>query len=174
MAESSVPVSLRLSADDARWLGSREIPGAASPGEKLRALLQQARAESEAGEPEGYAGWLAQMTARADAPVQHLRRAEFANRMHSELLARFGTWLPEVLAFCLSEAPGPDASPDELVAFEAGVAQRAGLLAQQLLQLAVAGAAPTYDPAVPEAATAPLTELARAVQGQRGKKKPKK
>ncbi|MEJ2515453.1 MAG: hypothetical protein P8102_09545 [Gammaproteobacteria bacterium] len=174
MAEPSVPVSLRLSADDARWLASLEIDGASSLGEKLRALLRKTRAESRTGAPGDYAGWLTETTARSDVYIQQLRQAEFARDMHSELLARFGTWLPESLAFCLSEAPGPEASPEQLVAFEAGLARRAGLLAQQLLQLAVAGSAPTYDPGLPETVTAPLTELADAARGRKGRKKQKK
>lgn len=174
MGAPSVPVSLRLSADDAQWLASLEIPGASSPGEKLRALLREARAGASRTQPEDYAGWLARTSAAADGPARSLHLAEFAHGMHSELLARFSTWLPEALAFCLATAPDADTGPDELRAFEAGVAERLGVVAQQLLQLAVAGAPPTYDPVVAESAAAPLLDLAEAIRGRKGKKKQKK
>jgi len=173
MATPSIPVSLRLSPADAEWLSAREFPGAASPGEKLRALLREARARSEEGEPAGYAGWLARFSAAADPFIQALRRAEFAQGLHSEVLARFGTWLPETLAYCLAEAPDPEAGPEALARFEAGVAERLAVVAQQLLQLAVAGRAPTYDAALPEAVAGPVVELADAVRGRKGKKKKK-
>ncbi len=173
MAKPSIPVSLRLSPEDAQWLSAQEIPGASSAGEKLRALLREARARSRDGEPCGYAGWLARFSAEADPFVQALRRAEFARGVHSELLARFGTWLPETLAYCLAEAPGEEAGAEALARFEAGVAERLAVVAQQLLQLAVAGRAPTYDPALPEAAAGPVVELADAVRGRKGKKKKK-
>jgi len=173
MANPSIPVSLRLSPADAQWLSDQEIPGASSPGEKLRALLREARARSDEGSPADYAGWLARFSAEADPFIQALRRAEFAQGIHSELLARFGPWLPETLAYCLAEAPEEEADPETLARFEAGVAQRLAVVAQQLLQLAVAGRAPTYDPSLPEAVAGPVVELADAVRGRKVKKKKK-
>ena len=123
--------------------------------------------------PADYAGWLARCTRDADPFGQALRRAEFARGVHSELLARFGTWLPETLAYCLAEAPAEEAEPEALARFEAGIAERLAVVAQQLLQLAVAGRAPTYDPALPEAVAGPVVELADAVRGRKGKKKKK-
>ena len=174
MSGRSVPVSLRLSPDDAQWLAARPFADASSPGEKLRALLRQARASADQAAPDDYAGWLARMTAVADPRIQALRRAEFAQGRHSELLSRFGAWLPEALAYCLAAGPGEDADGDALARFEAGVAERVAVLAQHLLQLAMVGSPPTYDPALPETVTGPLVELAEATRGRKGRKKQKK
>lgn len=173
MKSPSVPVSLRLSPADVEWLRSQAFGEASSPGERLRALLREARSRSEAGQPTDYAGWLARFCGDADPFIQALRQAEFEQGVHSELLARFGTWLPETLAYCLAEAPREEADPAALAGFEAGIARRLAVVAQQLLQLAVAGRAPTYDPALPETVAAPVVELAEAVRGRKGKKKKK-
>lgn len=174
MPSASVPVSLRLSPDDAQWLADQDLGGANSLGEKLRALLRESRSRAAGDAPADYAGWLARMTARVDGPVQALRQAEFATGIHSELLARFGAWLPETLAYCQVAMPQADADPEALLRFEAGVAERLGVLAQQLLQLALTTPAPTYDPALPDTVSGPLVELAEAVRGRKGKKKQKK
>lgn len=169
MAGKSIPISVRISDDDAAFLASLQIAGAATPSEKIRALIARARDDAEGGD--SYEATLARLRAWMEPAAQRLRAREMASRQRSELIADTQYWLPDLMAFL---AAGPEPAPrkgdDGLVAFEAGVADRIFRFIEAVLRLAVTEKAPCYDPGVVSAGMAGTLELTGVVSARRQSK----
>ncbi|KFN50039.1 hypothetical protein [Arenimonas composti] len=146
MAGKSIPLSVRVSDDDAAFLAALRIPGASTPSEKIRALI--ARARADAGDAGGYESLLAGLRDRLEPTAAELRQREAAGRMRSDLVADSLHWLPDLAAFLMAgPAPAPRKGGDEaLKAFEAGLADRVFRYIEAVLRLGVTRRAPCYDP----------------------------
>lgn len=132
-------VTLRLDEDDLTFLAQIEVGGAANLSEKIRALLAEARSQREGLDDFGAAydfvrGLLA-------VPERRIRQAEVATQQRSELVSRVLAWMPETVAFVLSGSSlqANDDTARSLRDFERGVAERAMVLTESMLQLAQAG-----------------------------------
>lgn len=147
MAAKSIPISVRISDDDAAFLAALSLSGAATPSEKIRALLARARADAEDGQ--GYEASLTRVREWLEPVSQQLRAREMTTRQRSELIADTLYWLPDLMAFLMA---GPDPSTrkaeEGLKAFEAGVADRIFRFIEAVLRLAVTEKAPCYDPGI--------------------------
>ena len=132
-------VTLRLDEDDLTFLASIEVAGAANLSEKIRALLAEARSQREGLDNFGAAYDF--MRGLLAVPERRIHEAEVSSQKRSELVARVLAWMPETVAFVLS---GSALKPNEDTAkslrdFERGVAERAMVLTESMLQLASAG-----------------------------------
>ena len=136
MASKSTPISLRISDDDASFLASLELSGAATPSEKIRTLIGRARAEAEDGRT--YEASLVRIRELLEPTSLQLRARELSSRQRSELIADTLYWLPDLVAFLMA---GPESvgrkGDDGLKAFEAGVADRIFRYIEAVLRLAV-------------------------------------
>jgi hypothetical protein len=172
MTAKSIPLSVRVSEDDADFLAALELPGAASPSEKLRALIVEARRRHAEGRT--YEASLALVRELLEPLSPTLRARELSSRQRSELIADTLYWLPDLVAFLMagpgkSAAKGGDAR--ELVEFEAGVAHRIFRFVEAVLRLGVTAKAPCYDPGVVTAGIGGTLELAQLVLSNRPAKK---
>lgn len=166
MTNKTAQVSVRVNDEDAAFLSQWESPGASTPSEKLRQLIAQARAQQEQGRT--YEGALVQVRALLEPVAQTLRAQELSSRQRSEMIADTLYWLPDVVAYLISGGGtlNGGTTPQTLVEFEAGVAQRIFRFMDAMLRLAVTSKVPCYDPNVVEAHMGGTLELARLVLAQ--------
>ena len=159
----TIPMSVRLSQEDAEFLSQLEIEGAATPSDRLRAIIGEARLRRS--RPVDYLGCY-QMLREQLAPVSELvRQAELENNNHSEVLARSLEWLPDFFAFLVSAVHSGGASPGEkeLTAAEQGVADRVFRLMESFTQMAVTERCPCYMPALIRERIKPLLDLTTVI-----------
>ena len=177
MTAKTIPLSVRVSEDDADFLAALDLPGAGSPSEKLRALIADARKRHAEGRT--YESSLALVRELLEPLSQTLRARELSSRQRSELIADTLYWLPDLVAFLLA---GPanqkpvipaKAGSDgrELAEFEAGVAHRIFRFVEAVLRLGVTAKAPCYDPGVVTAGIGGTLELAQLILSNRPAKK---
>ena len=162
MASLTSPLSVRLSDEDTRFLAALEIDGAVTASDKIRGLIRQARQRAEpiASFPEA----LSASHDHVAAALRALRLLEQDRDLHSDVAAGLLGTAEEFLALALSvPRPGPDATRDDLVRYEARLVDCAARMTAQLMRWAVTLRAPAYDPAVVSRQVAGLAELMRLV-----------
>ena len=166
MSSKSIPISVRVSDDDAAFLAELDVPGAATPSEKLRALITRARNEAEEGR--SYEASLTRIRDLLEPTSQLLRQRELSSRQRSELIADTLYWLPDLVAYLMA-GPEPAARKggDALLAFEAGLADRIFRFIEAVLRLAVTEKAPCYDPAVVSNGVRGALELTQVILTRR-------
>ncbi len=172
MPEKTVPLSARLTAEDAAFLTELEVEGASTASDKVRAVVRDARRRHSGGREYSSALRLAQETL---APaLRSVREAELELGVHSELMSRVGEWLPELVAF-IHSAPGMggDNETVKLCRLEAGVALRVMTLMQSVLQMAVIRHGPFYDPELLGERVQTVLDLAQVVRDTRQSSGPK-
>jgi hypothetical protein len=139
----TVPLSVRVSDDDAAFLASLEITGAATPSEKLRAILSQARMRAEGVEDEIEA---AQNFKDVLRPAERrVRQAEAKAGLRSDLVRKLHDRLPDLVA-SLAGGVGARAGKAELAQYEDRLSIQAFALVEELLELAFASKNRIYDP----------------------------
>ncbi len=145
MKPKTVPISARISLEDAEFLSQFEIDGAKTPSDKLRAILAQARLRQQGLEE--YSDGLALMREIYLPVLERLQRAEYASATHSELVSRLLQWLPDMCAYVASgvtESKEGETS-DALAEFERGAADRIFRLTESIMQLGVTKQNPCYE-----------------------------
>ena len=166
MAARTIPISVRITPEDAEFIAGLEVQGATTPSEKVRAVLSEARKRD--GDFRDYGGCLS-MAQEMLAPA--LRRGLEAERelgAHSELVARVGEWLPELLAFMItshSTARADESSGART--FEAGVADRVFRLLEAVMRMGITDTCQGYDPKVVASRLSPVLELAGVARSHR-------
>lgn len=170
MPAKTIPISVRVSEADAEFLAALALPGAATPSEKLRALIEQARRRHAEGRT--YESSLALVRELLEPLSQTLRARELSSRQRSELIADTLYWLPDLVAFLMA-GPAQRAKGEgrELAEFEAGVAHRIFRFIEAVLRLGVTAKAPCYDPGVVSAGIVGSLELSQLILEKRPLKK---
>lgn len=163
------PVSVRLNEDELAQLESLDLPGARTPGQKLRALIGEAGALNR--ESGAYAAHLARLQDKVQPLVNAVREAERSTGLRSELIPRMADGLAEAMAWLLAECP-PEGELDEtqLRRLESGLADRSGALARSLFEVKLSGDSAAYDPAMLAARLRPLCVLAGTAAGEKAGK----
>jgi hypothetical protein len=157
----TVPLSVRVSQDDAEFISRLEIAGAATPSDKVRALLADARKRQDGFRD--YPGCLAMVQEMLSPTLQRLREAEHREDVHSELVLELAQWTPETLAFLLTSLKEGD-DREHLEKFEQGVAERLFRLLENVLRMAVTSECHGYDPEVVRRRMPPVTELVDVIR----------
>ncbi|MCY3885952.1 MAG: hypothetical protein OXG24_13680 [Gammaproteobacteria bacterium] len=159
MAGRSIPLSVRISADDATFLASFNANGAATLSEKVRSLISEAK-QRHLGE-EDYAQSLEFIQETLAPSFARLRNLESQNDKHSALLAIFAHWIPDIIAYWMAGVPQED-SPDaaeNLMELEAAIANRIFDLIESVLRLGVLPKSRCYQPEIIAQHMAPILEL---------------
>ena len=160
-----VPLSVRVSPADAAFIEQMDIEGAATPSEKVRALLAEARKRHEGFSD--YSSCLGMVQEMLAPTHQRLRAAEHRERVHSELVLELTQWMPEALAYLLTSLDEEVPERGELEAFEQGVAERLFRLIENVIRMNVTERCRGYDPDVVSKRIAPVIELVRVIQMKR-------
>lgn len=164
MPGKSVPISVRLSQEDAAFIATMSAPGALTPSDKIRQLVKSAR-QQHAGASD-YLESLKFFHGLLAPTLQREQQVEASEGLHSELLIQLTNWLPEILAYVTANMPendGEDAS-EEMKELERGVADRVFRLFQQTLRLAVTGRSPCYDDGVIVDRVDPVMKLCEVIK----------
>ncbi len=157
----SVQISVRLTQDEADFIAGFTAPDAVTPSEKVRAIIRLARERGE--RPASYADGLRLAEDLTSAATADIRIAEHEEKTRSELLTATAHALPEMLAFYLSSRIRPASRRNDLVALEAGMAERCFRLFASLLRLGITRVAPCYDETLIKDKARPIVELAAAI-----------
>lgn len=165
----SVPVSVRLSPEEAEFLARLQIQGATTPSEKLRAIIADVRRKQES--PADYSVALVDANQALSPVFRQLQEAETAQQSYSAVVALLREWLPEMLAYVTTLGLQRDDldAPGALETFESGVADRLVRLVDGLFQHAVTGRCQCYQPDVLARRMDSIRELARLILTQQGK-----
>ncbi|MEM6638985.1 MAG: hypothetical protein AAF610_03700 [Pseudomonadota bacterium] len=167
MPDKSVALSARLPADDADFLKHWEVEGAETPSEKLRRVVHDARDRETA--THDYKSALRMATTLFGPALEHIRAGELEQGQHSELIAKLGEWLPEIVAYVYSaQALSAHEGDAGLRRLEGGIAMRVTTLMRAVLQMAITDEAPLYDPSVLDERLSGVLDTARVVRRARG------
>ncbi len=152
MSEKSVQISVRISEDDALFLSRLDLDEAATPSEKMRALLRQARLQRE-----GLQDFRSEFEFLSGLHrLARDRRLAGERRLgtRSELLRLVTEWIVETDARLLSALPDTESKIDDaaleriFLAHESDVADRVFALIDQVFRLGVTPSCAGYDPKV--------------------------
>lgn len=167
----SVPISVRVSPEEAEFIARLQIQGATTPSEKLRAIIGQARKLEEA--PADYSIALMDATQALSPVFRLLQEAETEQQRYSALVAMVRDWLPDMLAYVSTLGLQRDDmhAPDALQVFESGLADRLIRLVEALFQQAVTSQCQCYAPTVLSERKETIRELARIILTQQGNPK---
>tara|TARA_R110000868_G_scaffold92100_4_gene255367 strand:- start:103383 stop:103856 length:474 start_codon:yes stop_codon:yes gene_type:complete len=154
-----------LPAEDAEFIASLNVSGAVTPSDKIRQIISDARLRTETGKNFNEVLKAAQEDLRPS--VDNLRNLEREAEVESELLHYFAEWLCETQAEFIS---GPE-NTDDLVKYEARMAQRAVKLTEYILRLAITEDAPCFNPELMTNATKRIVELSRLIETRNSEEK---
>jgi len=162
----NVPLSVRVAEEDAEFIARLELAGAATPSDKVRALLVEARRRRERFRD--YSGCLSMVEEMLQPTLHAIRETEHAEGVHSELVARVAEWLPDLVAFLLTGPVHPAEGEDRerLRRFEAELADRVFRLVDSVLRMAVTRTCRGYDPSVVADRCDAILELAGLIGRQ--------
>lgn len=162
----SVPISVRVSPEEAEFIARLQIQGATTPSEKLRAIIGQARKLDEA--PADFSIALMDATQSLSPVFRLLQEAETAQQRYSALVALVRDWLPDLTAYVTTlglQREHLDAA-DALETFERGLADRLIRMVESLFQQAITSQCQCYDPKVLASRQDSIRELARIILSQ--------
>lgn len=141
MPSKTVPLSVRISDEDAAFLAKLEIGDAKTPSEKLRALLaSERRLRTEGHDPSEAAEMIGDLLRPA---LRRIKRIERETAAESEPLRRIYDRLPDLMALALS---GPQTSGETamtaaaLKTLEARASEQALALCEDLIGLSLTAA----------------------------------
>lgn len=144
MVEKSVPLSVRMSANDMTMLSSLSLPGAITPSEKLRKLVRDAYKRDSARKEFDAALELSEELVN---PTTHnVRVAEAREHLHSEFLLQLLNWLPDVMALAIARSGKGPLEPEDLLEMEKDLADRVFTLMIAVLNMAITADQHSYEP----------------------------
>lgn len=153
----SVPLSVRISDDDAAFLARFATPGASTPSEKLRAILETARRRHEGEHDFDNALQFVEDIVRPSA--HRLRTAQRRLGLRSDFVGKLYEHLPHMLADLVANAPTADDQSVEFQQFEAALADQFFALMEEVLDLGLTSQPRTYDPQLIRQKSEPIIEI---------------
>ncbi len=141
MSGKTVPLSVRVSDDDAVFLAGLEIDDAVTPSEKLRAILQDARRRNTGLKDASEGGLL--MREMATPARRNVRRLEGQLRQKSDLVLKLYERVPDIMARLIA---GPEVSddPDSLLQFEKELTDQIAVLLKDFIALGLTSPVRVY------------------------------
>ena len=164
MPSKTVPLSVRVSADDALFLSNLQIDGAVTPSEKLRALLHEAQ-RRHAGFSESAEGGLL-LREMATGARRRLRRLEAKVGRRSDLMLKLYERVPDIMAKLIAGPNGDegDDSGEQLVAFEQELTDLLAVLLKDFITVGLSSPARVYDERAYRAELEPVIQLVELVR----------
>ena len=153
----TVPISVRVSHEDAEFIANLKIGNAVTPSDKVRSIIREARDRND--NIVNYEGWLKISRDSLDGLIQKIKTMELKQTQHSELISLFNDWIVESFAYAASAKHEIDEGKVELSQFEAGISERVFRLLESMARMGVTSSAPCYDPEIISKGLAPVLEL---------------
>lgn len=165
----SVPLSVRLSDEEAAFLSAYEAPGAVTPSEKMRAILDDARSRQMG--VRDYAGCAAMMEDLLRPSLTRIRRAQRTADTRSDLVLRLFEKLPELLAELVVATPDDEADAERLIKFEAELADQVFTLIEEIIDMGLTSRSRTYDPGLIPERIVPILEICAIMADRRNQER---
>jgi len=172
MSGKSIPISVRITPEDASFLAQLTIDGATTPSEKVRGLITKAREQQSSRRT--YPESVAHLRATSANTRKALDEAERRLDVHSELTHRIIDWLPEAMARLNSAwteegaaEAGSEPQLADLERLERHLVDRVMRLFEGLMRMAVTSTCPAYDPTVIDTRLDSVIELAEIIRERR-------
>lgn len=140
-----IPVSVRISQEDADFIAQLQLNGATTPSEKIRELLSEARLTYT--HAHDYSTALGRVEQLINPARRDILIAEKNLGVHSPLIARAFELVPDLVAILSVQLPA-DSDLSKLKQHEHEIMWRLVRLMDGILQLAITGKASAYDDAV--------------------------
>ncbi len=142
----SIPVSLRVSEEDAAFISGLEVRDAVTPSEKIRAIIKEARERKERGNsPERLMDEIHNVLQQTQL---QLAKAERPARVHSEFLRFVLDWQNQFAQTILYAELDEETPVDDLKRFEDDLASQVFRLIDYIARLGVTPTAPCYNAAL--------------------------
>lgn len=159
MRGKSVPLSVRVSDEDAAFLANLEIHEAVTPSEKLRAILQEAQRRYEGLKDPTEGGLI--LRDMATPAWRQVRRLEQKSGRRSDLILKLYERLPDLMATLIA---GPDATDtdneqENLSAFEEELIDQTCVLLKDFISLELTSPVRVYSEPTFAAELKPVIEL---------------
>jgi hypothetical protein len=162
----NVPLSVRVSEEDAEFIARLQVSGAATPSDKVRAMIAEARRRHEG--VQDFEGALSMLQDLLAPVLRRLQLAEVEQHSHSELLSHVAHWIPELVAFLLTAfSDVKRLEREHLQELESEVADRVFRLIEDVLRMGITRECRGYDPAVVARRMDPVLELAELARASR-------
>ena len=100
MPQKTKQVGVRLTAEEAEFLAELKIENAATPSDKLRAIIDDAMRRKLG--TEDYEASLKLILDMLAPTTRIIRSSENTHHMHSELVSRMSDWVPECMAYLIA------------------------------------------------------------------------
>ena len=160
----SIPVSLRISQEDAAFISGLEVQGAVTPSEKIRSIIQEARKFKEDGSAP--ARLVTEMHGHLKALHKQILNVERSENTHSELIRFALDWQNQFTQALAQEDLCDASTKQELEKFEDLLASQLFQLIDYAVRLGVTPTAPCYNPNIIREKLAEHMELLRLVEKQ--------
>jgi hypothetical protein len=161
-------LSARVPADDFAWLSALDIPGAATPSDKLRGLISQMRRQHEGTlDYTACVVWLRELISPL---VAEIRGTEHRQQIHSAALSAILEWSPQILATLLAARQSGNDDLAAAVALEKALVQQCFQLLTALLRLGITAETECYTADVIEKQLPRVLELAQLIKANRESK----
>ncbi len=164
MTGRTVPLSVRVTHEDADFLSELEIDGAESPSEKLRALIAEAKRKSET--ESGFTEAQAELQRLIRPLVEKVQDYEVNHDRYSQLLHLGLDWIPDAMAELVAQRYKVKSmqSDEAMQLLERRIADRMFRLIEGFLRLAVTQECEGYDPEVVQKRWSRIQQLINVVQ----------
>jgi hypothetical protein len=164
MSSQMQTLSVRVPTEDIEWLASLEIAGAATPSDKLRALIAQMRRQHQG--TMDYAACVAWLRDLLAPFVVAIREVEHRQKLHSDAINAVIEWVPQIAATLLAERRFASDGA-KITELEDALIQRCFQLTTSLLRLGVTPQAECYDPSAIGRHLARVIELVDLISAKR-------
>lgn len=163
MGSKTVPLSVRISHEDAEFLAKLEVDNAKTPSDKVRAIIAERRKFA----PEGlsYSQVLSWLEGSLAPILLKLRDVQNREKEYSEVVRIAAEWLPDLLAHFLIEAKSVQ-NKQGLAKLEADITDKAFRFIEAILRLGVTEEAPCIDKRAVSKRMTTSIELVKVIQSR--------
>lgn len=159
---SNIPLSLRITSDDAAFLAELEMPGAKTPSEKVRAILANARRQHQGTRDFVQCLELVQDMMRPG--LNKVRSAQTELGMRSDFVLKLYEKVPEILAELVAVKIEPEGASEEqqtrrLRNLEADLANEVFGLIEEIINMGLTSKSRSYDPKLIKDRMEPIVEI---------------
>lgn len=157
----TVPISVRISQEDAEFIANLQMENAVTPSDKIRSIIAEARKQNE--RIVSYEGCLKTARETLRALAQKVTATEMAEKQHSELVTVFNDWIGEAFAYVASAKHELDKGEMDLKQLEEDISERVFRLFDVTARMGVTAKAPCYDKEIMTTGFAPILELTQII-----------
>lgn len=157
----TVPISVRISHEDAEFIANLKVDNAVTPSDKIRSIIEDSRKHKQ--REISYEGCLKNAAEALQALTQSIKSAEKEQKQHSELVNGFNDWITESFAYISAANHEIKEGRIDIHQLEEGINERVFRLFEIIARMAVTSTAPCYDKQIMTKGFTTLLELTQII-----------